>query len=188
MTGFELFIIAVGLSMDAFAMAVCKGLSIRRVTAKVCITVAMYFAVFQGIMPLIGYTAGSYFAESIKASDHWIAFVLLGIIGGKMIKDSFDRQDHKNAGLGGKEMLVLAIATSIDALAVGISFAFLHVNIILAAFFISCITFVLTVSGVLVGNVFGIRFKAKAELAGGIILIVMGTKILIQHLGIMPVM
>lgn len=187
MSGFELFMIAVGLSMDAFAVAICKGLSLRRITVRACTKVGLYFAVFQGIMPIIGYMAGSYFAESIRAVDHWIAFVLLGIIGGKMIKDSRESQEEcccGDAGLGFKEMIVLAVATSIDALAVGISFAFLNVSIVMAAVFISCITFVLSASGVKIGNVFGDRFKAKAELAGGIILMVMGTNILVQHLGI----
>lgn len=189
MTVFELFMIAVGLSMDAFAVSVCKGLSLKSITVKACVTVGLYFAIFQGVMPLLGYTAGSFFAESIRAIDHWIAFVLLGVIGIKMVKDSLEPQescDCADAGIGVRVMLILAVATSIDALAVGVSFAFLNVNIVLAAFFIACVTFTLSVSGVKIGNVFGVRLKAKAELAGGVILMIMGTKILIQHLELLP--
>lgn len=185
---FELVMIAVGLSMDAFAVAVCKGLSLKHVTTKACTTVSLYFAVFQGVMPLIGYTIGAYFAKSIMVVDHWIVFVLLGIIGGKMVKDSFTNQElcqDDNNGLAAKEMLLLAAATSIDALAVGMSFAFLYVNIIVASLFIAIITFSLSFTGVRIGNAFGIRFKARAEFAGGAILIIIGTKILVEHLGLM---
>lgn len=188
---FELFMIAVGLSMDAFAVSVCKGLSLQRVTASVCTKVGVYFAVFQGGMPLIGYTIGTLFAKSIKEIDHWVVFVLLGIIGGSMVKESFAKQEldlNDSDGLGVWEMLLLAIATSIDALAVGVSFAFLSVNIVMAALFISIITFSLSFTGVRIGCVFGLKFKAKAEFAGGVILILMGVKILAEHLGLLPLL
>lgn len=189
MSMFGLFLIAVGLSMDAFAVSICKGLSMGKISVKKVVTVGLYFGVFQGMMPLAGYFLGSQFSARITAFDHWIAFVLLSIIGGNMIKESLAGEECEQCGredtLGFSEMLPLAIATSIDALAVGVSFAFLQVHIISAVSFIGITTFVLSVVGVKIGNVFGTRFKSKAELVGGIILIFMGVKILLEHLGVL---
>ena len=174
----ELFILAVGLSMDAFAVSVCKGLAMKQITFKKAAIVGAWFGGFQALMPLIGWLLGSQFKSYITAIDHWIAFVLLLIIGANMIKESFDKSEESaNASLGFKIMLMLAIATSIDALAVGVTFAFLGVNI-------GCVTFILSAVGVKAGSVFGVKYKSKAELAGGIILILIGTKILLEHLGI----
>lgn len=185
----ELFIIAVGLSMDAFAVAICSGLSMRTLSFKKAATVGLYFGVFQAGMPLIGYFLGAQFADKITAFDHWIAFVLLGIIGGKMILDSFSKEEEDancpEASLKFRDMLPLAIATSIDALAVGVSFAFLKVSIVPAVSFIGIVTLTLSMVGVKIGNLFGVRFKSKAELAGGIILVLMGLKILLEHLGVL---
>ena len=185
MSLFELFIIAVGLSMDAFAVAGCKGLSMRRATLKNALIVGLYFGVFQAAMPLIGYFLGVSLADQITAYDHWIAFALLAIIGGKMIYESFHK-DADGEDEGGEvtfqKMLPLAVATSIDALAVGVSFAFLRVSIFPAVTFIGVVTLTLSMLGVKIGNIFGAKFKSKAELAGGVILILMGTKILLEHL------
>lgn len=185
----ELFIIALGLSMDAFAVAVCKGLCTKKVLAKHYITVGLWFGVFQALMPAIGYFLGSTFEKYINSFDHWIAFVLLSIIGANMLKEGFSREDESEVcevnSFALKAMLVLAIATSIDALAVGISFALLpDVNIIWAVSLIGIITFLLSMLGVKIGNVFGIKYKSRAEIAGGIILILMGLKILLEHLGV----
>lgn len=180
----ELFILAVGLSMDAFAVSVCKGLAMKQITFKNAAIVGAWFGGFQALMPLIGWLLGSRFKSYITAIDHWIAFVLLLIIGANMIKESFDKSEESaNASLGFKIMLMLAIATSIDALAVGVTFAFLDVNIWWAIIFIGSITFTLSAIGVKAGSVFGVKYKSKAELAGGIILILIGTKILLEHLG-----
>lgn len=180
----ELFILAVGLSMDAFAVSVCKGLSVPKMKLKHALTCGVYFGGFQGLMPLIGYLLGSQFEEMIVSIDHWIAFVLLGIIGFNMIKESREQdEENLNSSFAVKEMVTLAIATSIDALAVGVTFAFLRVDIFWAVTFIALVTFTLSSIGVKVGNVFGMRYKSKAELAGGLILILMGIKILIEHLG-----
>lgn len=183
----ELFLIAVGLSMDAFAVSVCKGLAMKKCTWTKAGIVGLYFGIFQAGMPLLGYALGVQFSHVITSIDHWIAFVLLGIIGLNMIKES--REDGEECemeedSLKVKEMLVLAVATSIDALAVGITFAFLQVDIIPAVAFIGVTTFLLSVGGVKIGNVFGAKYKSKAELAGGLILILMGIKILLEHLGI----
>ena len=181
----ELFILAVGLSMDAFAVSVCKGLALKRVTLKNALTCGIWFGGFQALMPLIGYVLGTQFADYITTFDHWIAFILLCIIGGNMIRDSFDKEeDSSGASLAFKAMLLLALATSIDALAVGVTFAFLKVDIISAVLFIGLITFTLSSIGVKVGSVFGAKYKSKAELAGGIILCVLGVKLLLEHLGI----
>lgn len=181
----ELFILAVGLSMDAFAVSVCKGLAMKQITFKKAAIVGAWFGGFQALMPLIGWLLGSQFKSYITAIDHWIAFVLLLIIGANMIKESFDKSEESaNASLGFKIMVMLAIATSIDALAVGVTFAFLEVNIWWAISFIGCVTFILSAVGVKAGSVFGVKYKSKAELAGGIILILIGTKILLEHLGI----
>lgn len=180
----ELFILAVGLSMDAFAVAICKGLAIKKINFKSAGIVGLYFGIFQGGMPLIGYLLGVRFQSDIKAIDHWIAFVLLVIIGANMVKESLDKEcDNGDDSLCFKNMSILAIATSIDALAVGVTFAFLQVKIIPAVSFIGIVTFTLSIIGVKLGNVFGTKYKSKAEFAGGVILIVMGIKILLQHLG-----
>jgi putative Mn2+ efflux pump MntP len=180
----ELFIIAVGLSIDAFAVAVCKGLSMEKVTVKKALTVGLYFGIFQAGMPLIGYFLGSQFKAAIESVDHWIAFVLLALIDANMIKESVhkDKLEVRDDSLKFSKMIVLAISTSIDALAVGITFALLKVNMSFAALFIGMTTLMLSILGVKIGNVFGIKYKSKAEFAGGIILILMGLKILLQHL------
>lgn len=183
---FSLFIIAVGLSMDACAVAICKGLAMQKAPWKRAMTVGLWFGGFQGLMPAIGYVLGSQFERYIVNIDHWIAFVLLCIIGGNMIKEALSKEEEcADASLAVKDMFLLAVATSIDALAVGVTFAFLQVQILPAVAFIGLITFTLSTLGVKVGNIFGCRFKSKAELAGGIILIIMGTKILLEHLGIL---
>lgn len=183
----ELFLIAVGLSMDAFAIAVCKGLSMRKASFGNALIVGLYFGLSQAVMPLIGYFAGSRFSDAISGIDHWLVFALLAFIGVKMIIESMKKDDapvNDAASLKPSKMLPLAIATSIDALAVGISFAFLNVSIIPAVSTIGITTLVLSMAGVKVGNIFGARFKSKAELAGGIILTLMGLKILLEHTGI----
>ena len=178
----ELFIIAVGLSMDAFAVSVCKGLSVSKVEKKHMLTAGLYFGGFQALMPLIGYILGSRFQTFIVSIDHWIAFVLLGIIGINMIRESREDAECLDCSFSFRAMLPLAVATSIDALAVGITFAFLQVNIIPAVSFIGVITFLLSMVGIRLGNIFGAKYKSAAELAGGIVLILMGVKILIEHL------
>lgn len=182
----SLFLIAVGLSMDACAVAICKGLAMQKASLKKSMLVGLWFGGFQGLMPAIGYILGSQFEKYIVSIDHWIAFILLGLIGANMIKEALSKDEEEACdSLAVKDMLILAIATSIDALAVGVTFAFLQVDIIPAVLFIGVITFLLSTLGVKIGNVFGCRFKSKAELAGGIILILMGTKILLEHLGVL---
>ncbi len=179
----ELFLIAVGLSMDAFAVAVCKGLSMQKLNPRHALIIALYFGGFQALMPFLGYSLGVYFQDAIVSYDHWIAFILLGIIGFNMIKESRDEEEEcVSASVDFKEMVVLAVATSIDALAVGVTFAFLQVAILPAVSFIGVTTFVLSLVGVKVGNLFGAKYKSKAEFAGGLILILIGAKILIEHL------
>ncbi len=179
----ELFIIAVGLSMDAFAVSICKGLSMCRMSWKNAAIVGLYFGGFQAIMPAFGYLLGSQFKDAIVNIDHWIAFILLSIIGINMIREALnDEEESCDASLDFVNMLILAIATSIDALAVGVTFAFLQVSIVPAVSFIGVTTFALSVAGVKAGNVFGCRYKAKAEFAGGLILVLMGIKILVEHL------
>lgn len=186
MSLFTLFTLAVGLSMDAFAVAVCKGLAMRKSSIGKSVVVGLWFGGFQGLMPLIGYLLGVQFKDKITAIDHWIAFVLLGLIGLNMIKESREQEEEESSdSLAPADMLVLAVATSIDALAVGITFAFLNVNIIAAVSFIAVITFILSVIGVKVGNVFGTRYKSRAEFVGGVILILLGIKILLEHTGIL---
>ena len=183
----ELFVIAAGLSMDAFAVAVCKGLSVQKLEKKHIFVTGLWFGGFQGLMPLIGYFLGSAFERYITPVDHWVAFVLLGLIGANMIKESLskDEQCCDDASFSVKTMLVMAVATSIDALAVGITFALLpDVNITAAVLLIGLITFAFSCAGIKIGNAFGSKFKSKAELAGGVILILMGTKILLEHLGV----
>ncbi len=188
---FTLLLMGVGLSMDAFAVSICKGLSMRKVNKKQCLVIGLFFGGFQALMPFIGWVLGSQFEQYITSIDHWIAFILLGFIGGKMVVEAIREKDEavevgKMAPpLDFKEMFILAIATSIDALAVGITFAFLQVPIVEAVSIIGITTFVISVIGVYVGNFFGNRYKKKAELAGGIILILIGLKILLEHLGIL---
>lgn len=183
----ELFLIAVGLSMDAFAVSICKGLATKKVSIKQMATAGIWFGGFQALMPLIGYLLGSAFSNAINAYDHWIAFILLAIIGGNMIKEALDSEeesDDADDSFAVKTMFIMAIATSIDALAVGVTFAFLKVNIIAAISFIGVITFLFSFGGVKVGNFFGHKYEKKAEFLGGLILILIGLKILLEHLGI----
>lgn len=182
----EIVAISVGLAMDAFAVSVCKGLSMKKMNWKNTIIIALYFGIFQAGMPIIGYILGTTFSTFVESVDHWIAFILLLIIGLNMIKESRDDElEKRNDKVDFKTMLVLAIATSIDALTVGITFAFFKVNLILTIILIGDITFVLSILGVLLGNKFGDKFQNKAELTGGIILILMGLKILLEHLEIL---
>ena len=187
MSTFSLLIIAVGLSMDAFAVSICKGLAMQKLSLKKACIVGLWFGGFQALMPTIGYLLGSQFESYITSIDHWIAFALLSLIGVSMIKEALSKEEEEcqNASLDCKTMFILAVATSIDALAAGVTFAFLQVSILSAASFIGVITFLFSVAGVKVGNVFGTRYKSKAELTGGIILILMGIKILLEHLGIL---
>lgn len=184
MSFFELFSLAVGLSMDAFAVSICKGLSVRRVRPKHMLICGLYFGGFQMLMPLIGYLLGVNFRSMIASVDHWIAFVLLSLIGANMLRESFskDKDENVDASFGVKTMLLMAVATSIDALAVGVTFAFLEVSIVPAVSFIGITTFIFSAAGVLIGNIFGAKWKNKAEFAGGAILILIGLKILIEHL------
>jgi len=185
MTLTTLFILAVGLSMDAFAVSVCKGLALKKITFKNTALVGLWFGGFQALMPAIGYLLGVQFQRKIEVVDHWIAFVLLTLIGGNMIKESFSKDESAASdSLSVKSMLVLAIATSIDALAIGITLAFLNVQIIPAVSFIGIITFLLSALGVKIGNIFGTKYKSQAVLSGGVILILLGLKILLEHLGI----
>lgn len=182
----ELFLIAVGLSMDAFAVSVCKGLSVSKTNYKYALCVGAYFGGFQALMPLLGFLLGRQFESLITSVDHWIAFVLLAIIGGNMIRESFKEEEEElNASFTFRTMLPLALATSIDALAMGVTFAFLRVDIVPAVLFIGVITFVLSAVGLKAGNVFGVKYKARAELFGGVVLVLMGLKILLEHLGIL---
>lgn len=181
----ELFVLAIGLSMDAFAVSICKGLSLGKITPKHMCIAGIWFGGFQAFMPLIGYFLGSFFADMITAYDHWIAFILLVLIGGNMIKEAFEKEEHLDSSMTVKSMFLLAIATSIDALAVGVTFAFLKVQIIPAVSFIGIITFILSAIGVKIGSIFGPKYQSKAELCGGIILIIIGTKILLDGLGLL---
>lgn len=181
----EIIFISASLAMDAFAVSICKGLSMKKLDWKKAFIIALYFGAFQGLMPVIGYFLGATFSDLVTSIDHWIAFALLSIIGGNMIKESFDDEEEtRNDNVDFKTMIVLAIATSIDALAVGITFAFLKTNIVLSVVLIGIITFVISLLGVNIGNKFGDKFQNKAELSGGIILILIGLKILLEHLGI----
>ncbi len=185
MSLFELFLIAVGLSMDAFAVSVCKGLATGRMRKLDAVRIGAWFGGFQALMPLLGWLLGRQFESYITSIDHWIAFILLGFIGGKMIWEAVrGGEEETGGGLGARELFVLAVATSIDALAVGVSFAFLNVNIWSSVAFIGVTTFVLSVFGALVGGRLGEKFKDRAEIAGGAILVLMGLKILLQHLGV----
>lgn len=181
---FDLFVIAVGLSMDAFAVSVCKGLAVQKIRGRHVMSVGMYFGGFQALMPLIGYFLGKQFESMIASVDHWIAFVLLALIGGNMAREALsgDEEEKPDDSFGFKTMLPLAVATSIDALAVGVTFAFLRVSILPAVLLIGATTFAISAGGLRVGNVFGTRYKSKAELVGGVILIGLGGKILVEHL------
>ncbi len=185
MGNIELFAIALGLSMDAFAVAIGKGLCLRRSCYKYAVITGLFFGGFQALMPLIGYYLGNQFEDYLTSVDHWIIFALLVMIGINMILESRNDKKEKNDTLNLKNMTILSLATSIDALAVGITFAFLHVNIIAGVIVIGLTTFFLSFAGVKIGNAFGSKFKSKAEIAGGIILILIGTKILLEHLGIL---
>lgn len=182
----ELFIIAVGLSMDAFAISICKGLSVQRVKLRHAICAGLWFGGFQAAMPLIGWLLGVRFQSAIERFDHWIAFVLLAILGINMIREARSGDDECcDCSFAWKVMLPMAVATSIDALAVGVTFAFLQVNIIPAVAFIGVITFLLSAVGVRLGCVFGEKYQTAAQIFGGVILILMGLKILLEHLGIL---
>lgn len=178
----EIIILAVGLSMDAFAVSICKGLSVKRLKPRHCAISGLYFGGFQAGMPLLGWLLGKQFETLIKSVDHWIAFALLCIIGANMIRESFGDPDELNALFSPRAMLPLAVATSIDALAVGVTFAFLDVDILSSVLMIGCTTFLFSAAGVKIGHSFGTKFKSKAELLGGIVLIAIGIKILIEHL------
>lgn len=180
-----LFILALGLSMDAFAVSVCKGLAIKEINLKKALIVGLYFGIFQAGMPLVGYLLGTSFQDKIQSIDHWISFALLALIGINMIREALKKDDEEaDASLDFKSMLILAVATSIDALAVGVTFAFLKVNIWYAVATIGITTCILSMIGVKIGNVFGVKFKARAEFAGGVILLFLGIKILLEHLGV----
>lgn len=185
----EIVLLAISLSMDAFAVALCKGLALKKINLKSCAIVGLWFGAFQGLMPMLGYFLGSTFADKITSIDHWIAFILLAIIGGNMIKEALEKDEEKvNDSLCFKTMLVMAIATSIDALAVGVSFAFTDFKpdwfVYIAFVLIGVITFVLSSIGVKIGNIFGTKYKSKAEFTGGLVLILLGLKILLEGLEI----
>lgn len=182
----ELFLLAIGLSMDAFAVSICKGLALKQTRPRHMLIVGAWFGIFQALMPAIGYLLGSAFEQYITAIDHWIAFVLLALIGGNMIREALsDEEENADASLGFRTMLMLAVATSIDALAVGITFAFLGVSLLPSVSLIGVTTFVISAVGVRLGSVFGTKYQKKAGIAGGVILILIGLKILLEHLGIL---
>lgn len=181
----ELFILAVGLSMDAFAVSICKGLSLGKIKVKHMCIAGLWFGGFQALMPLIGYFLGSFFTDMITKYAHWIAFILLLILGANMIKEALGDEEKVDASMDVKNMFLLAIATSIDALAVGVTFAFLQVNIIPAVSFIGVVTFVCSAIGVKIGSIFGSKYQSKAEICGGVILILIGLKVLLDGLGIL---
>ena len=181
-----LLTLAVGLAMDAFAVSICKGLVMREKVLKKGIIVGLWFGGFQALMPAVGFFLGTQFKDQITSIDHWIAFVLLGVIGINMVKEALSNEEEQaDDSIEVKEMFMLAVATSIDALAVGITFAFLNVHIVSAASIIGVCTFLISFAGVKIGNIFGTKYKSKAELAGGIILILLGFKILFEHLHIL---
>ena len=185
MGALEILLIAIGLAMDAFAVSICKGLSMKKMSWKKAIIVGLYFGIFQALMPVMGYFLGATFESLVTQIDHWIAFALLTFIGINMLKEAFAKnEENQNDSVEFKTMVVLAIATSIDALAIGITFAFLQVNMILATLIIGIVTFAICVIGVKIGNKFGDKYERKAETVGGLILILMGIKILLEHLGI----
>lgn len=198
MSLFELFLVAVGLSMDAFAVAICKGLGMKKLDMRQALVIGLFFGGFQAFMPTIGWFLGAQFASLVMPIDHWIAFILLAFIGGKMLFDAIKDDDESETGevkdgegakgsaprLDLRELTMLAIATSIDALAVGITFAFLDVDIVPAASFIGVVTFVLSVIGVAVGNQFGSRWEKPSTIVGGVVLILIGVRILLEHIGV----
>ena len=179
----ELIILAVGLSMDAFAVSVCKGLALEKADLRACCTAGLWFGGFQALMPLLGYVLGAQFSAYIASFDHWIAFILLALIGGNMIRELRGEADAQSASMGVRAMLPLAVATSIDALAVGVTFALLTDRILPAVLLIGATTFLLSAAGVKIGSLFGAKWRARAELCGGVILILLGAKILLEHLG-----
>ena len=181
---FELFVLAVGLSMDAFAVSICKGLSLRKIKWKHMCIAGVWFGGFQALMPLIGYFFGRFFTDAINHYSYWIAFVLLLFIGGRMIKEAFGEEEDVDGSMSVKSMFLLAVAKIIDALAVGVTFAFLKVQIVPAISFIGIITCVCSAIGVKIGSIFGVKYKTKAELCGGVVLIIIGVKILLEGLGI----
>ena len=182
MSLFEILVIAIGVSMDAFAVAICKGLSVSVLRPSHALKTGLWFGGFQALMPLIGYFAGVYFADVVSSVDHWIAFILLGFIGANMIKESLSHEEeYHDPDFSFKTMLTMAVATSIDALAVGVSLAFLRVRIWMAVLVIGLMTALFSIAGVKIGNVFGSRYKSLAEMVGGAILVLMGIKILIEH-------
>lgn len=186
----ELLFVAVGLSMDAFAVSVCKGLGMRSVRWRQAAVIALFFGLFQALMPVIGWLLGTQFSRFVEPVDHWVAFVLLAAIGAKMLWDAFHEPDEGQScsvdqRLDLRELLLLAVATSIDALAVGITFAFLGVDILLASVLIGLTTFILSFAGVWIGCQFGSRFERGATVAGGVVLIGIGLKILLEHLGVL---
>lgn len=181
----EILLLGISLSMDAFAVSICKGLSMKKINWKKAVIIGVYFGIFQALMPMVGYFLGSAFESFVTSIDHWIAFILLTLIGGNMIKEAFgkDEKENCNDSVDFKTMIVLAIATSIDALAVGITFAFFDVNLPLAVSIIGLTTFTISLIGVKIGNKFGSKYEKKAQIAGGVILLLIGTKILLEHLG-----
>lgn len=182
MSYIEIIIIAIGLAMDAFAVSICKGLSVGRIRARHAVSVGAWFGGFQALMPLLGYALGISFASIVENIDHWIAFILLGIIGFNMVRESLSKEDVCHSpDFSAKSMFMMAVATSIDALAVGVSFAFLGISIIPATITIGVITAALSIVGLKIGNIFGCRYKAKAEFVGGAVLIIMGIKIVVEH-------
>lgn len=188
MSVLEILILAVGLSMDAFAVSICKGLAVKRIDLVKAGIVGLWFGGFQALMPMIGYFLGSRFSNAIQSIDHWVAFILLVLIGANMIREAISKDEdagEDSGSLSFKTMLMLAVATSIDALAVGITFAFLDVNIVSAVSIIGCTTCIISMAGVKVGSVFGTKYKTKAEITGGLILIILGIKILLEHTGIL---
>jgi putative Mn2+ efflux pump MntP len=179
----EIFLIAVGLSMDAFAVSITLGLSVKKPKIIEYLIPGIYFGFFQALMPLIGYFAGTLFADKISNIEHWVAFALLGLVGGNMIRESFSKEEEiKENPFNFIKMLLLAIATSIDALAVGVTFAFFQINIFVTIIIIGLTTFIISIIGVKIGNIFGTKFKSKAEFVGGAVLVILGAKILIEHL------
>ena len=191
MSALELFILAIGLSMDAFAVSICKGLAVKRIDIKKAAIVGLWFGGFQALMTMIGYFLGTRFSGAIQSIDHWVAFILLSLIGANMIREALSRDEdagRDSGSLSFKTMLMLAVATSIDALAAGITFAFLDVDIVGAVSIIGCTTCIISMAGVKVGSDFGTKYKSKAELTGGVMHILLGLKILLEHTGILAVL
>lgn len=185
MGAIEILLISIGLAMDAFAVSVCKGLAMKKMSWKKAIIIGLYFGIFQAVMPVIGYFLGTTFEKFITNVDHWVAFILLVGIGINMVKEAFDKEsENRNDNVDVKTMLVLSIATSIDALAIGITFACLKIHIVMPVITIGLITFIISIIGVKIGNRFGDKYEKKAEIMGGVILILLGIKILLEHLGI----